>query len=286
MGNTKKAGERIGWSLERVSAGRLAILLSVTVLGFALAYLIGSYCSTALVYTYSDSGLSPSVLDRSVDCLYFSLVTISSLGYGDIRPVGGWRLIAGLEVLVGLAFFGLIIAKATSLRTGLFLLRLYQSEMEKKLRRLADESMLASQQFAIIADALQKGSADDKAKAIPKIVDNYWSTALQLRELQQEAEANPKFYDDIPYDPFLWVLFSVLSASRELSELQAIPGWDKHVTEETWTALRSSRALLEDAIRGISEKCDDWGIGLQCSRILKCSRAQAMEPNLSPAGNP
>lgn len=36
------------------------------------------------------------------DLVYFSLVTYTSLGYGDIVPVGPVRLIAGLETLAGL----------------------------------------------------------------------------------------------------------------------------------------------------------------------------------------
>ena len=34
--------------------------------------------------------------------LYFSLVTYTSLGYGDIAPLGPARLLAGIESLIGL----------------------------------------------------------------------------------------------------------------------------------------------------------------------------------------
>lgn len=35
------------------------------------------------------------------DILYFSLVTYTSLGYGDIAPLGPARLLAGIESLIG-----------------------------------------------------------------------------------------------------------------------------------------------------------------------------------------
>jgi hypothetical protein len=38
-------------------------------------------------------------------CLYFSVVTWTTLGYGDIRPVGFARFIAGSEAIVG--YFGM-----------------------------------------------------------------------------------------------------------------------------------------------------------------------------------
>lgn len=36
------------------------------------------------------------------DCAYFSFATYTSLGYGDITPIGHLRFMAGLEVLTGL----------------------------------------------------------------------------------------------------------------------------------------------------------------------------------------
>ena len=44
------------------------------------------------------------------DALYFSVVTITTLGYGDIAPVGGiTKLLTGFEVLTGIAVFGLFL---------------------------------------------------------------------------------------------------------------------------------------------------------------------------------
>jgi len=37
-----------------------------------------------------------------MDCVYFSFVTYTSLGFGDLTPVGGLRFLAGLEALTGL----------------------------------------------------------------------------------------------------------------------------------------------------------------------------------------
>ena len=37
-----------------------------------------------------------------LDCVYFSFTTYSTVGYGDIEPVGHLRFTAGLESLTGL----------------------------------------------------------------------------------------------------------------------------------------------------------------------------------------
>ena len=41
-----------------------------------------------------------------VDYLYFSTSTYTSLGYGDIYPIGGLRLLAAIEAIVGLLMIG------------------------------------------------------------------------------------------------------------------------------------------------------------------------------------
>ncbi len=40
------------------------------------------------------------------DYLYFSTSTYSSLGYGDIYPLGGLRIMAGIETVTGLVMIG------------------------------------------------------------------------------------------------------------------------------------------------------------------------------------
>ena len=41
-----------------------------------------------------------------VDCLYVSVQTYTSLGYGDVAPVGPLRFLAGIETLNGLLLIG------------------------------------------------------------------------------------------------------------------------------------------------------------------------------------
>ena len=67
------------------------------------------------------------------DGLYFSVVTVSSLGYGDLHPQGYAKIAAGLEVLMGLAFIGVMIAKLTSKPLSYLVSRLFVSEVKREL---------------------------------------------------------------------------------------------------------------------------------------------------------
>jgi voltage-gated potassium channel len=49
-------------------------------------------------------------LDSLREALYFSMVTFTTLGYGDITLNADWRLLAGVEGMVGIVVFGLTTA--------------------------------------------------------------------------------------------------------------------------------------------------------------------------------
>ena len=49
-------------------------------------------------------------LDSFREALYFSMVTFTTLGYGDITLNADWRLLAGVEGMVGIVVFGLTTA--------------------------------------------------------------------------------------------------------------------------------------------------------------------------------
>ena len=48
-------------------------------------------------------------LNSLLDFTYFSVVTFTTLGYGDYLPTGAAQIIAMIEVLVGFVFFSFLI---------------------------------------------------------------------------------------------------------------------------------------------------------------------------------
>jgi hypothetical protein len=49
--------------------------------------------------------------DRPSELLYFSLITLSTIGYGDLVPVGGeTRMLAALEGVTGVLYIAITVA--------------------------------------------------------------------------------------------------------------------------------------------------------------------------------
>jgi hypothetical protein len=72
------------------------------------------------------------------DLVYFSVVTYSTIGFGDLYPVGGARLLAGVEAVVGL----LMIGWSASL-TYLVMERFWPLHRVRPRSRVADEELPA-----------------------------------------------------------------------------------------------------------------------------------------------
>lgn len=71
--------------------------IEIIVYGVAI-YLLGTYADVGTLRGPSEFSLA--------SCLYFSSETYTSLGFGDVTPVGPIRLIAGVEALNGLLLIG------------------------------------------------------------------------------------------------------------------------------------------------------------------------------------
>lgn len=90
--------------------GRIALTASVRILLIVLVALVAHLVEVglyAVVYALGDGVLDlggfggPSV-EEPLDYYYFSIVSYTSLGLGDIFPQGHLRFIAGVEALNGL----------------------------------------------------------------------------------------------------------------------------------------------------------------------------------------
>lgn len=84
---------------------KLLVVLGATFLAHALE--IALYAVALLLLVRSGVGtMSGAALLSFETALYFSAETYSSLGYGDLVPLGALRLLAGAETLNGLLMIG------------------------------------------------------------------------------------------------------------------------------------------------------------------------------------
>jgi hypothetical protein len=120
--------------VERLSTFQLfliwigAVLLSG--LGYWLGALVGEH---GLVEGGAPVGASLRGLGSA---LYFSFVTATSVGYGDIVPVGFARVIAVVEAVAALLVFGAVVAKFISHRQDELVHEIHRVTFDERLDRV------------------------------------------------------------------------------------------------------------------------------------------------------
>lgn len=87
----------------------------LTAFGFLTLQAIMMVATTSAIFSgYGFIHPDEAVLTSS-DSLYFSIVTWTTLGYGDFQPKPALRLLAAMQAVYGYLFLGLIVGSVSSL---------------------------------------------------------------------------------------------------------------------------------------------------------------------------
>jgi len=124
--------------IEEYSFSRYVCFFAGTVIVFGIAYSFLTPFNHGLgpaLTLSSPNGTLSSIFSTIPTGIYFSVVTISSLGYGDIYPLGFSRILVIIEVVIGLFLIGMIIARLTSRRLMHFVSRVFISSTQQQLEK-------------------------------------------------------------------------------------------------------------------------------------------------------
>ncbi len=100
-----------------------------------------------IVYFLLSSYTSNDVIDRDgnplnsnfsgfTNSLYFSFVTATTIGYGDLIPVGFIKVFAVVEAVLGLLVLGIVISKLVGIKQEAILEQLYEISFEESINEL------------------------------------------------------------------------------------------------------------------------------------------------------
>jgi hypothetical protein len=126
-----------GWLLDLVensSTTRLFVIWLLMVIGCGIIYWLDIIVRHRGL---TDNGATISGdLHGLLTSIYFSFATATSVGYGDVVPVGAVRFLAVGEAIVALLIFGAVIAKFVSRRQEKLVSEIHQVSFEERLDRV------------------------------------------------------------------------------------------------------------------------------------------------------
>jgi hypothetical protein len=92
------------------------------------------------------------------DSIYFSFVTATTTGFGDITPVGFFKFLSVIEVILGLVLIAVVTSKLISIKQNTILTEVYELSFQERLNRLRSSFILFKQNINIIVNSIEDGS--------------------------------------------------------------------------------------------------------------------------------
>ena len=185
--------------------------------------------------------------------IYFSVITVSSLGYGDMHPMGISKALICIEVLLGLAMIGIMIAKVTSQSMSHQVSRLFSFDAQKRLEDIAAKFDAFYGEFEEIMT--YQTPAENKSKSIPSfrgIINLFQLRCTALCDYFSDEMAQSNYFQIVPVDAVVEVGDAVDRTFFRLAQL--ITGLSGQARDEIFDG--HTRQRISEAIDSQKKVCD------------------------------
>jgi len=226
--------------IERLSPAQLfSVWLGMVVASGSVYWLTGFSRHPGLV----DGGRPiAGTLGGLLSALYFSFVTTTSVGYGDVLPLGPVRILSIAEAVSGLLIFGALIAKFVSRRQDELVRDIYNVTFEARLDRVQTNLHLVLSEMQSIAMLCDEGVTQPQRVAV-RLESAVLVFGGELRAIHSLLYSPQRAPEEAVLEA---LLIALASALRTLSDvLTCLPlGFNRAPTLQS--ALGNIRALADD----------------------------------------
>ncbi len=202
--------------LTRVSYGRLLSVWGGIIVCFATVYFALSFLSQD--HTLSNLS-SDSPLLRLLDCLYFSVITSTTVGYGDLTPQGLSKFFAATESIFGYFVFAVFIAKLLSYKSERMMQAIHELMYENTFHQTREGFFTVRKDYdLLIAEAENTGTLS--ADSWDKFIIAFWESRrllMSIRQLHGEEGTSP--LDDTREKLLLEAIHRTLTRLHQLLDL-------------------------------------------------------------------
>jgi hypothetical protein len=212
------AGRRDWWpvrlldALANSSFGALLAVWLGLVLGCALAYWLLSLGQDSLI---ENGRPVAATLEGLGTAVYFSLITATSVGYGDVAPAGLARALAGLESAAGLVIFGCVISKLVSRRQERLVEEIHDVAFEDRLGRVRTNLHLVLSELQTLSGECVPSTLSPE-RALPRLESTAVVFAGELRSIHDLLYRPNQAPEEAVLETILAILAAGLEGLRDL----------------------------------------------------------------------
>ncbi|MEK6950579.1 MAG: potassium channel family protein [Nanoarchaeota archaeon] len=159
--------------IDRVTFIHILVVWASIIVLFGLFYY---YFADGTNYLYYNLKQLP--VKDILDSIYFSFITATSTGFGDVLPSGVFKIISIVEVVFGLLLLAFVTSKLISIKQDAILNEIYDISFQERINRLRSTLLLFRQHLS---------------RLISKIEDR----SIQKREIQEVYVYISQFEDTL-----------------------------------------------------------------------------------------
>ncbi|KYK26623.1 hypothetical protein AYK26_07300 [Euryarchaeota archaeon SM23-78] len=146
--------------LDKVTFFHVFSFWIIIILFFGLIFFFLSYAPNHSL-KYGGELIIPDA-EGFINSLYFSFITATSLGYGDVIPIGISKFLSGLEVIFGLIIYGVLISKLVGVKQEVLLEEVYDISYEDVIDRLRSGLYLFRADVNRILEKIETGTIQER----------------------------------------------------------------------------------------------------------------------------
>lgn len=153
---------------------------------FATAYFGLTYANGG---AHAPTGMQDfTMIERFFNSLYFSIITATSTGYGDITPQGFSKVLASLQSISALLVFAIFVTKLVSHHQEITLTEVHRLTFEDVFHNTREGMFICRKDFDHIIEVAQQEGA---------LTEHLWKNLTSAyRHLQTLFEEIPDFYQN------------------------------------------------------------------------------------------
>ena len=155
--NKEKQQNRITTIFDRLTFFDMFMIWVLIISLFGLSYYFFSREDSFLFYTRNNQPVT-----NILDALYFSFITATSTGFGDITPHGNFKILTIVEVIFGLSLLATLTSKLVSIKEDAILNEIYEISFNERLSRLRSSFLVFRQNMGRIITKVEEGSVSKR----------------------------------------------------------------------------------------------------------------------------
>lgn len=257
-------GRKVTVWFDNLNFFNIFLIWILIIMSFGFFYLVFSSDNNYLVYQVNNAKVK-----NLWDCVYFSFITATSTGYGDILPEGYFKAISISEVIFGFMMLVVVTSKLVSLKQDVILEEIYEISFNERLNRLRSSLIVLRQSIVRLIGKVEDGTIKQRDVKELYITTTTFENILNDIKAFFEKKEGGSFIKEI--DPInTQLLFnSILQSFEKLEELiKLMEGsniqWKRDITiksimacieinENLFNELKSSGNLLEEDMASLSQ---------------------------------